>query len=504
MPNCNRRNQKGRSYGNVYVSLALEIYQRGCAKPNNDVLRFLERYKDNLFNNLEESEFQYLIEHKEEVIDYVCDCQKHPLLEGRWLYMTPLTISKLCVELAQVKDGDKVYLPFLGLGSFADNLPAKCVIEGEEYDGVVWALEKIREWSKGVEYNGLVCADSYKHMADSTNEGRYDVIIMAPPYGFNSMSKWGDDIAEALDKSLNVLTNNGRIVMFGPQDFNTNKKFEDLRARLLQEAMVEMVVSLGEGLLMPTTGAAACIWIVSKHDNESVTFIDATKCTLPRDGKRYVTLDASLALSIIKAVRSESKTIVASRDIDPMFLMPEKTKTAFLQMNNLVDMQVLWLDDDPGIVESFSNLAKEKGIQIKHFESWDECEDVFKRHIHQWDAIILDANCKFHANDTKYSATSFVNATISRIERICYENKINTIPWYVLTEGKISTIRFLNSCLRNIDRLWPDGLNGKNYYLKNEKDEVLLLDVIKHQCNRSVQYEVYIKYNEVFQAIDYC
>ena len=498
--------RKNRTEGELYVSLALAIYSAGCTYTNRIVMEALENFQDNSGIAFSENDLSYLIEHKAETIDYICDCQQHPLLAEHWLYMTPAAISNVCVQLAKVKDGDKVYLPFLGLGGFADNLPTSCEIEGEEYDKSVWAIEKIREWSKDTDYSGLVCGDSYQRMTDSAYEGKYDAVIMAPPYGFNSESKWGDDLAEALDKCLQVLNDNGRIVMFGPEYFNISSKFEALRARLLHDGMVECIINLREGLLLPATGISACIWVVTKTKNENVIFIDATNCLLPRGKKAYRTLNAEAVISIINSEYSEAKSIVASSMVDPKYVMPDKSKMAFIQRNRNVVIRVLWIDDDPSIVESFKELASKKGIEISHFESWDECEDVFKQHIREWDAVILDANCKFHANDVEYDASTFLGATISRIDRICYQNKVNTIPWYVLTEGRNDTISFLHRCLRNLDRPWETGIESKSFYLKDDshKENALLLDRIVGQRNRSVQYKVEVKYNDVFQAIAHC
>lgn len=497
---CER--QHSHPVGELYVSLALEMYQHGCNKPDANVLKALGRFQDNSGVKIPEGDMQFLLKHKGESIAYICDCQQHELLSEHWLYMTPQSISRLCVALAKVKKGSKIYLPFLGLGGFADNLPEDCKIEGEEYDETVWALEKIREWSRDVEYPGLVCGDSYKRMKDSRYAGQYDVVIMAPPYGFNSESKWGDDIAESLDQCIDVLSEDGRIVMFAPEYFNISGKFVKLRERLLEEGMVETVVNLREGLLLPATGISACVWVVTKHRNESVAIVDAAGCLLPRNDKAYRTLNTEAVLSIVNAEYSEAKTVTPNDRIDPKYVMPDKSKIAYTQRHRNVNTHVLWLDDDPTIVEEFKNLAQQRGIEVTHFESWDECEDTLREHLHEWDAVILDANCKFHANDTEYNINTFLAAAISRISRICYQNKTNTIPWYVLTEGKDSTVGILKEFLSNMERTWENGVGDKPFYLKSEK--ILLLDHIGAQRSRSIQYKVQSQYHDVFEAIKEC
>lgn len=495
-----------RTEGELYVSLALEIYQRGCDNPDNDVLTALERYQDNSGFIIPEPDIKYLVSNRKEAIDFICDSQQHPLLAEHWLYMTPKSISRLCVDLAKVTEGDRVYLPFLGLGGFTDFLPESCTIEGEEYDRTVWALGRIRQWSKGIVHTGLICGDSYRRMQDPDNNGRYDTVIMAPPYGFNNWSKWGDDIAESLDKSLSVLNGNGRIVMFAPEYFNINAKFTGLRERLLQEGLVETVITLREGLLLPATGISSCIWVVSKTRNEDVTFIDASGCLLPRNGQAFRSLNPEAVLAISASEYSEAKSVVASGTVDPKYVMPDRSRMAYSHGSTSVHVQVLWLDDDPTVVDALRVMAREKGVELTHFESWDECEDVFRQNILKWDAVILDANCKFHANETVYNVNTFLCAAVSRIERICYQSKVDTIPWYVLTEGSGETPAILEDCLRNMDRPWENGAVSKSFYLKGEnmKERGLLLDRIIAQRNRSVQYKVEVKFHSVFEAISSC
>lgn len=494
--------QNSRPEGELYVSLALNMYWQGCNKPDSNVLKALDRFQDVSGIVLPKTDLHLLLYHKAKSIAYIFDCQQHAFLSERWLYMTPEAISRLCVALARVEPNSKVYLPFLGLGGFADNLPMNCLIEGEEYDETVWALEKIREWSRDVEFPGLVCGDSYKRMNDPRNTSKYDVVVMAPPYGFNSGSKWGDDIAESLDRCLNVLSNRGRVVMFAPEYFNMSGKFEELRKRLLKAGMVESMINLREGLLLPATGISTCVWVVTKHKNDQVAIVDAAGCLLPRNGKAYRTLNTDDVLSILKAEYSEAKTLIPSNQVDPKYVMPDRSKLAFSKRYINVCTHVLWLDDDPSIVEDYKELAHQRGIELTHFESWDECEDVMREHLHEWDAVILDANCKFHANDTEYNVNTFLAAAISRIERICNQNKTNTIPWYVLTEGNEATVRFLKESLRNMERTWENGLESKPFYLKSEK--ILLLDRIASQPIRSIQYRVEAKFYDVFKAIEQC
>lgn len=494
--------QDCRPVGELYVSLALSMYQHGCDYPDADVVKALESFQDDSGTMLPEADMQHLLEHKAESMGYICDCQQHALLSGRWLYMTPEAICRLCVALARVKSDSRVYLPFLGLGGFADYLPEGCTIEGEEYDETIRALGKIREWSRDAELTGLVCGDSYKRMTDSRFAGRYDVVIMAPPYGFNSTSKWGDDIAESLERCMNVVSDDGRIVMFAPEYFSIRREFTELRERLLKAGMVETVINLGKGLLMPATWGATCVWVVTKQKNEDVAIVDASDCLLPGNGRAYSTLDTEAVLSIVNAEYSEAKTLKTSDRIDPRYVMPEKPKEAYGEQQGNVCTKVLWLDDDPTIVEEFKDMAHQWGIKVTHFESWDECEDVLRDHLHEWDAVILDANCKFHANDTDYNVNTFLSAAISRIERICYKNKVNTIPWYVLTEGTGSTITFLEESLRNMERLWENSMESKSYYLKSEK--ALLLDRIVAQRTHSIQYKMESQYHDVFKAIKDC
>ena len=161
-------------------------------------------------------------------------------------------------------------------------------------------------------------------------------------------------------------------------------------------------------------------------------------------------------------------------------------------------IQVLWVEDDPKVTETYPIKAESFGLELVSFPCWDDAKDALETEYDRWAAIILDAKCKFH-RDSADSAIVFLREALKDIAAIS-KDKRRVIPWYVLTGGAESEV----SDSINDDRLQWDAdwteLNHKKYYSKNVDNESLY-ERIKSHARKSTRIQIQELYRETFNSL---
>lgn len=161
-------------------------------------------------------------------------------------------------------------------------------------------------------------------------------------------------------------------------------------------------------------------------------------------------------------------------------------------------IQVLWVEDDPKVTETYPIKAESFGLELVSFPCWDDAKVALETEYDRWAAIILDAKCKFH-RDSADSAIVFLREALKDIAAIS-KDKRRVIPWYVLTGGAESEV----SDSINDDRLQWDAdwteLNHKKYYSKNVDNESLY-ERIKSHARKSTRIQIQELYRETFNSL---
>lgn len=101
-------------------------------------------------------------------------------------------------------------------------------------------------------------------------------------------------------------------------------------------------------------------------------------------------------------------------------------------------IQVLWVEDDPVVIEQYPLKAENFGLQLVAFPCWDEAKAALENDFDRWSAIILDAKCKYH-RDSEDNAVVFLREALKDIAIIC-EKRGRVIPWYILTGGDTTEV----------------------------------------------------------------
>lgn len=163
--------------------------------------------------------------------------------------------------------------------------------------------------------------------------------------------------------------------------------------------------------------------------------------------------------------------------------------------------QVLWVEDDPKVTETYPLKAENFGLELVPYPCWDDAKSALENDYDRWSAIILDAKCKHH-RDSKDSAVIFLREALKDLSVLSEKNG-HIIPWYVLTGGDESEVSdSINDERMQWDRDWTESKN-KKFYSKNVDDELLYKRIRYHACESS-RIQIQKMYKQVFDAIEEC
>ena len=164
-------------------------------------------------------------------------------------------------------------------------------------------------------------------------------------------------------------------------------------------------------------------------------------------------------------------------------------------------IQVLWVEDDPKVTETYPLKAEVFDLELVPFPCWDDAKAALEGDYDRWSAIILDAKCKHH-RDSKDSAVVFLREALKDISVLSEKNG-HIIPWYVLTGGDESEVSdSINDERLQWDKDWTDSEN-KKYYSKNVDNESLYRR-IRYHAYKSPRIQIQEMYRHVFEAVEEC
>ena len=161
-------------------------------------------------------------------------------------------------------------------------------------------------------------------------------------------------------------------------------------------------------------------------------------------------------------------------------------------------IQVLWVEDDPKVTETYPVKAENFGLKLVLHSCWDDAKLALENDYDRWSAIILDAKCKHHHNSAD-NAVKFLGEALADIRGLSKE-KGRIIPWYVLTGGDESEVSdSINDDRLNWDKEWTDKEN-KTYYSKNG-DDVKLYDRIREHAKQTPRIQISGMYRNAFRQL---
>ena len=174
----------------------------------------------------------------------------------------PEELSRVMSSLYQLKPNAEVYNPFGGFASLGIPLPEKVNYLGQELNSRVWAMGKLRLIAHGLD-------DSFEfQLGDSISnwnpEGKkIDLILSSPPFGlrlrtqdvYRSFHDHQTAEAYTIEKSIESLAAKGKAIIAVTNNFLFGRggREADLREQIIENDLLEMVISFPGGILYNTS-----------------------------------------------------------------------------------------------------------------------------------------------------------------------------------------------------------------------------------------------------------
>lgn len=156
--------------------------------------------------------------------------------------------------------------------------------------------------------------------------------------------------------------------------------------------------------------------------------------------------------------------------------------------------KVLWIDDQPEIVQSYQLLADLRHIELIHFENWKDAQPTLEREFGELTAIILDANCKLDASQQAPSER-FLGNVLSSLMKM-FGDKHREIPWYILSAGTMTNFDTITNVLISEDRRsrevdWGETVYFKDKIASQKEQNALFENIIRTGNNQSNNIVLY-------------
>lgn len=251
-------------------------------------------------------------------------------------FYQPEELSRLMASIYSLKPDAKVYNPFAGSASIATYLPSNVSYYGQEIVTKSWALGQMRL----IVHDKLDRAQVVK--ANSVSDwgferDRYDFIVANAPFNYkvldlNSIKRDSleDGYADTLfiRNSLRTLNENGKAVLVVPNGFLFRSSNAKLREYLVDNDLLDVVISF-PGSILPHTGIPFTLIGISlsKANKGKVHFINAENLVSKEGRKNYIRVEEILKCLIdqqdteisrlveIKEIRDEGYNLSVNRYI---------------------------------------------------------------------------------------------------------------------------------------------------------------------------------------------
>jgi len=158
--------------------------------------------------------------------------------------------------------------------------------------------------------------------------------------------------------------------------------------------------------------------------------------------------------------------------------------------------RVLWIDDVPS--EEFINEAFEFGLEIEVEENLNAGMATLMNTSNEFDAIILDANCRVTNDVNEKPSLYTLTESIYEIDNYCTKSRL--IPWFVYTGGGYEGFENISIQIHS-KRDWDEK---KERYYNKPIDRYELFENIKSAVNKlnSIEWKVWNDYHDIFDIFN--
>lgn len=284
--------------------------------------------------------------------------------------LIPIEIIRILISIADLPEMAKVYNPFAGFASIGSLLKEFHFYLGQEIDQQTWAVGILRLIANKRSHTSFLIKENsldeegFKSTFTKAEPGslfnKFELVISAPPFNarlpkeikgqFGTIPNYESFFIE---KGIEELSENGKLIALISQSFLFKSGFEqNLRKYLIDNDLIEMVISLPGGILM-NTGIPTSILVVNKNKNQKgiVRFIDAKDFVDVVSGRKKNIKYEILNNIITNNKESESLHNVSNKEI------------AENDFNLLPSRYVIKLPDEAGV--KIINLGEVAKVRIK-------------------------------------------------------------------------------------------------------------------------------------------
>ena len=250
-------------------------------------------------------------------------------------HITPSSIAKIVVALADPRPGERLYDPCFGAAGFLTTAWAHAVeagastlsrrgsalleIYGIDINPQAFVIGLTRLVLAGVESPYLELGNSLERdpVSSPSREG-FDVILANPPIGLKTAREpWryehfailtSDATGLFIQHVISQLKPHGRAVVAVPEGFLFRGGAEqELRRQLVERGQIEAVIGLPGGAFMPHTSVKGSLLMLRKAGaSERVRIVDASHYFEAAKGKRPATIRNVLVQQLAEIVRGKS------------------------------------------------------------------------------------------------------------------------------------------------------------------------------------------------------
>lgn len=200
-------------------------------------------------------------------------------------FIQPYEISRFIMSLAKLDENSSVYNPFAGPASFSIFLKQQQHYFGQEYNPQTWALGMLRLLAnKKYTQINYVKDDSIINWPKSK---KFDLIVANPPYNLRIDDKGNTSENFLIENGIKSITSEGELICVLPQGFLfRGGKEQRLREELVNEHLIDTIISLPAGLLKHT-GIPICIVVFknSQRNESNIRLINANSFIVDENQK---------------------------------------------------------------------------------------------------------------------------------------------------------------------------------------------------------------------------
>ena len=184
-------------------------------------------------------------------------------------FILPTEVGKFIIKLANLDKNQSVFNPFAGLATFGVSLADDQEYLGHEINELIWAVAILRlNAHNRLTRSNFLIADSFNNWPSSS---QFDLVIANPPFRLSLSKKQQADYEGAklieeffLKEGVKLLKPQGKLITIVPHGFLSSHSDIETRQFLVEQDLLEAVITFPGGLLT-NTNISFVVLLINKN-----------------------------------------------------------------------------------------------------------------------------------------------------------------------------------------------------------------------------------------------